>query len=532
MPLSFGRLRGLPLLLVAACVPDTDATTPAVSTVAVPAAASVTPAASSPPPALSASAAPVASAPAPPPADPFADAPPRVYAKSRFVWVHYQPSAKSAWLGFLWLGGHADLKSTEPVPGKGGCSAWYEVKPAGYVCVDKDSDIATLDPHDPVLEALRPLAAKKESPWPHHYGESRGVERYTKLPTVEEQRGREFLYDEHLRRVTEARAGGDRHASLEGVDLTPGSPAALELPVLPATLREQRRRLNPTSTVAWSRDIVDASGRSWLLTADFTFVPKDRVAPYPVSDFRGFALTDEVKLPVAFFREKARPQHAAGPDGRLAPNGQTWPRLAHVALTGQRRTQDGVTFLEVEGGLFVDARDAVVPTPQPTTPWGAPVGADDTTGRAPKGRQTWLEISILGGWMIAYEGTRPVYVTMVSPGRGGLPTRGVDPVETAATPVGSWPVTGKFVTATMVAPHEFIHSDVPWTQNFHGPHAIHVAYWHDGWGEKKSAGCVNVSPLDGKWLFDWTEPSLPDGWHGMRWDRDFFGPATQTVLHD
>jgi lipoprotein-anchoring transpeptidase ErfK/SrfK len=107
----------------------------------------------------------------------------------------------------------------------------------------------------------------------------------------------------------------------------------------------------------------------------------------------------------------------------------------------------------------------------------------------------------------------------------------VDPVETAATPVGTWVITGKFVTATMVAPHEFIHSDVPWTQNFHGPHALHVAYWHDNWGEKMSAGCVNVSALDGKWLFDWTEPALPEGWHGIRWDKDL-SPATQTVLHE
>ncbi len=29
-----------------------------------------------------------------------------------------------------------------------------------------------------------------------------------------------------------------------------------------------------------------------------------------------------------------------------------------------------------------------------------------------------------------------------------------------------------------------------------------------------SAGCVNVSPLDGKWLFDWTTPAVPDGWAG------------------
>ena len=48
----------------------------------------------------------------------------------------------------------------------------------------------------------------------------------------------------------------------------------------------------------------------------------------------------------------------------------------------------------------------------------------------------------------------------------------------------------------MEAPDEFIHSDVPWTQNFSGAHALHSAYWHDDWGSNKSGGCINV--LGGK----------------------------------
>ena len=34
------------------------------------------------------------------------------------------------------------------------------------------------------------------------------------------------------------------------------------------------------------------------------------------------------------------------------------------------------------------------------------------------GRRTWIDVSILGGWLVAYEYNKPVYATMVSPGRG------------------------------------------------------------------------------------------------------------------
>jgi lipoprotein-anchoring transpeptidase ErfK/SrfK len=124
-----------------------------------------------------------------------------------------------------------------------------------------------------------------------------------------------------------------------------------------------------------------------------------------------------------------------------------------------------------------------------------------------------------------------VYATLISPGRGGTPKPGKRPIETASTPTGRFPITGKFATATMEAPNEFIHTDVPWTQNFSGPYALHGAYWHDEWGQPKSGGCVNVSPIDGRWLFDFTEPELPNGWHGIRW-LPWLGPATLLIVHE
>ena len=43
-------------------------------------------------------------------------------------------------------------------------------------------------------------------------------------------------------------------------------------------------------------------------------------------------------------------------------------------------------------------------------------------------------------------------------------------------------------------------------------YAIHTAYWHDSFGREVSHGCVNVAPLDARFLFGWTAPVVPPGW--------------------
>ena len=75
-----------------------------------------------------------------------------------------------------------------------------------------------------------------------------------------------------------------------------------------------------------------------------------------------------------------------------------------------------------------------------------------------------------------------------------------------------------------------VHTEVQYVQNFHGPHALHGAYWHDSWGEPKSGGCINLSPIDAKRVFDWTEPELPKGWYGMRSVADV-GAVTAVWVH-
>ncbi len=72
-----------------------------------------------------------------------------------------------------------------------------------------------------------------------------------------------------------------------------------------------------------------------------------------------------------------------------------------------------------------------------------------------------------------------------------------------STPQGTFRIVQKHITTTMdsaVADHEFELRDVPWVMYFKGGYALHAAYWHDDFGRARSHGCVNVSPIDARYL--------------------------------
>ena len=88
----------------------------------------------------------------------------------------------------------------------------------------------------------------------------------------------------------------------------------------------------------------------------------------------------------------------------------------------------------------------------------------------------------------------------------------------STTPIGTFRITYKVRATTMSPeqgdPRDFWLAEVPYTQYFSMPFALHTSYWHENFGEWMSAGCINVSPADGRWLFDWTDPPVPARWHG------------------
>jgi lipoprotein-anchoring transpeptidase ErfK/SrfK len=158
------------------------------------------------------------------------------------------------------------------------------------------------------------------------------------------------------------------------------------------------------------------------------------------------------------------------------------------------------TFYATKDGFAVNTGSARIATLR-EPPTGT---ADD---------ERWLDIDLDQQVLVAYEGKKPVYTTMVSTGRGG----GHNPLRNYLTPAGSYRIRSKHVTATMdgdtAADGPYSIEDVPWAMYFLDSYALHGAFWHNMFGFRMSHGCVNLAPDDARWVFLWARPELPEGWH-------------------
>jgi hypothetical protein len=107
-----------------------------------------------------------------------------------------------------------------------------------------------------------------------------------------------------------------------------------------------------------------------------------------------------------------------------------------------------------------------------------------------------------------YESGREVFFCKVSSGKSFDPVTG-EIVDTYATPAGTLLTHWKIISKNMTAGNEsagYSTPAVPWCTFIQGGVAIHGAHWHNAFGEKRSHGCVNVTPEDAKWIFRWTTP--------------------------
>ena len=53
---------------------------------------------------------------------------------------------------------------------------------------------------------------------------------------------------------------------------------------------------------------------------------------------------------------------------------------------------------------------------------------------------------------------------------------------------------------------------VPWVSFFTGTGvAFHGTYWHNDYGRPSSRGCVNLLPVDAKFIYRWSRPEVPTG---------------------
>jgi hypothetical protein len=275
--------------------------------------------------------------------------------------------------------------------------------------------------------------------------------------------------------------------------------------------------------LAYSRAF-EMNGRVWLLTPDTMIVPADRVSDMKKSEFEAVHFdSSELRLPFAWNRSKEPiALFQRDGDGRFVATSQKLAAKSPVEIVDDEVRKDGWVYYELrkQPGFFVGKNEA------PEKLLDSEVTITRLATKLPSGvseGEKWLQVRVVPGTLTAYKGLEPVMTTLFSPGKGGVPLPSYkfpeDHSKYATTALGYFPIEWKERVATMSnekgEPKVLWFTDVPHQQYLKAPLAMHVTYWHEDFGKRKSAECVNVSPKDGRWLFGWTDPPLPEGWNAV-----------------
>lgn len=128
--------------------------------------------------------------------------------------------------------------------------------------------------------------------------------------------------------------------------------------------------------------------------------------------------------------------------------------------------------------------------------------------------------------MSCYEGKNEVFFCRISSGKNIDPITG-EKSDEYATPVGTllthWKIISNNFTAGS-AQTGYSTPAVPWSTFISGEGiAIHGTFWHNAFGEKRSAGCINTTSEDAKWIFRWTTPYISLAQSEMRLSLPDYG---------
>ncbi len=457
--------------------------------------------------------------------------------------VYDRPATTGTVLGTLRAG--AKIARSEAPYGKRGCEGgWYAVRPRGFVCVGSE---ITLDVDHPVQRLLgEGPALERALPFRYARVKASAAVLYSAMPTAAEQaqaegKGKPLAEEALARRLGPAATdvplddtslptgvpllerdaegvGPDGYRTLGSWFTFPGPSARPAWLTDGASLTQstETRVLKPKSGVALVGSFMTGEGaseRRFAVTADGRFVPTDRLGAALGSTFFGVPLAGR-SLPIAFairspntyaLTKSAEPERL---DEELEHN-------QALLLTGRFRTVDGTLFYSIDDERWIRHRDIIL------------VQARHKFPEFATGAQKWIDVSLANQTLIAWEGRRPVFATLVSTGadRLGDPNAGAP-----STLQGTFRVRAKHVSvniddAEVKAAYSI--TDAPWALEFADGFAITGSYWQSHFGEAENFHNVTLSPVDAHWLFGWAGPELPEGWHGVRVADD----AATTIVH-
>lgn len=243
------------------------------------------------------------------------------------------------------------------------------------------------------------------------------------------------------------------------------------------------------------------NNRMWYKTTDGLIAPADRMIIPKTPDLAGFEIPDGVKQ-VGFIQSVKAYKYDWPKDDETPKRGGRIKRYTSFGLTGETRVHAKQRYRETVDGWWMKELYGTY-----TDPGERPseVGADEK----------WVDVNLSKKTLMLFEGDKPVFAALVSPGK-----RSSKKSKDHRTKPGKWRIREKHVSTTMDGdgpggdlPYSI--QDVPYVQYYDGSYALHGAFWHNNFGREQSHGCVNLSPADAKRVFNWTEPQIPRGWHGI-----------------
>lgn len=260
-----------------------------------------------------------------------------------------------------------------------------------------------------------------------------------------------------------------------------------------------QRELTKSMSIVVHRSL-EIDGASYIQTQTGSVIPRDGVGwSGQGSEWQGVALQD-VGLGPAFawtLDEKTRVLAEPKIDATLVRVAGRRERVDLLEADAAGRAQ----FYRVGDGEWVAAKqlnEVIVIEPPDGTLAPARVAAT--------GNDQWIDVDVGEQVLVAYRGKTPVFATLVASGRS------------SPTPLGNYPIWAKVASMDMAnqdyEDKPFMVQGVPWVLLFQAHNAIHGAYWHDRFGARRSHGCVNLAPIDARWVFEWAGPTLPAGWTG------------------
>lgn len=225
--------------------------------------------------------------------------------------------------------------------------------------------------------------------------------------------------------------------------------------------------------VAYTTRRTSADGQTYYLVNYGWMDGKDLQLLTP-STFTGILLTREVTFRFGWVLAETQSINSAGEPL------QTYKRYQVVHEVPSAKQKPGYIAIGLDEWLPEETVTLVSPA--------VPADAGTNTCRVIYANLNTQTLSV-------YDKCKLVFATLISSGKN------------AWTFEGRFAILYKVEYSSITPPaeltSEYYIEGVPYFMTYSGNFGFHAAYWHDSFGAPASHGCINLSPADAKWLYDW-----------------------------